>query len=66
MTINLLKELLTTRRIANLRIYVERAIGKIKNYKVLNDIPNKMARVVGQLFFVCAMLCMFDLPLCSK
>ena len=30
-------ELLTTRRIASLRIHIERAIGKIKNLKILND-----------------------------
>ena len=53
------RELLTTRRIASLRIHVERAIGKIKNYKILNDIPNNMARIADQLFFVCAMLCMY-------
>ena len=64
MTINLLKELLlTTRRIASLRIHVERAIGKIKNYKILNDIPNNMARIADQLFFVCAMLCICLTPL---
>ena len=53
-------------QVFHLRINVERAIGKIKNYKILNDIPNNMARVADQLFFVCAMLCMFDTPLCSK
>ena len=36
------RELLTTRRIASLRIHVERAIGRIKNFKILNDIPNNM------------------------
>ena len=60
------RELLTTRRIASLRIHVERAIGKIKNFKILNDIPNNMSRIADQIFFVCAMLCMFDPPLCSK
>ena len=60
------RELLTTRRIASLRIHVERAIGKIKNFKILNDIPNNMARIADQIFFVCAMLSIFDPPLCSK
>ena len=36
------RELTITRRIANLRIHVERAIGRIKNLKILNDIPNYM------------------------
>ena len=46
------RELTTTRRIANLRIHVERAIGRIKNFKLLNDVPNNMARVADQTFFV--------------
>ena len=38
------RELTTTRRIATLRIHVERAIGQIKNFKLLSDIPNKNSR----------------------
>ena len=48
------RELTITRRIANLRIHVECTIGRIKNFKLLNDIPNNMACVVDQIFFVCA------------
>lgn len=59
-------ELLTTRRIASLRIHVERAIGRIKNFRILNDIPNSMARNADQIFYVCAMLSNFNSPLCSK
>ena len=33
-------DLVTTRKIAALRIHVERAIGRVKKYKILNDIPN--------------------------
>ena len=58
-------ELLTTRRIASLRIHVERAIGRIKNYKILNDIPITIARVADQIFYVCAILSVFNPPLCS-
>ena len=53
------RELLTTRRLASLRIHVERAIGKIKNFKILNDIPNNMSRIADQIFFFCEMLCMY-------
>ena len=60
------RELITTRRIASLRIHVERAIGRIKNFKILNDIPNNMARISDQVFYVCAMLCNFYSPLCNK
>ena len=58
-------ELLTTRRIASLRIHVERAIGRIKNYKILNDIPITIARVADQIFYVCAILSVFNPPLCT-
>ena len=46
------KELTTTRRIASLRIHVERAIGRIKNFKILTDVPNCTARVADQVFYV--------------
>lgn len=52
------RELTTTRRIANLRIHVECAIRRIK---LLNDIPNNMARVADQIFFVPN----FHGPLCN-
>ena len=55
-------ELITTRRIAALRIHVERAIGKIKNFKILDGIPNSMNGIVDQIFFVCCMLCNFSTP----
>ena len=59
------REMVTTRRIAALRIHVERAIGRIKNYKILNDIPNCMSRNTDQIFFICCMLCNFSSPLCK-
>ena len=55
-------ELITTRRITALRIHVERAIGKIKNFKILDGIPNSMNGIVDQIFFVCCMLCNFSTP----
>ena len=58
-------ELTTTRRIASLRIHVERAIGRIKSFKILEDIPNNMAKIADQIFFVCAMLSNFRSPLCN-
>ena len=59
------KELTTTRRIATLRIHIERAIGRIKNFKLLSDIPNSMTRIADRIFFVCTMLSNFHSPLCS-
>ena len=53
----------TTRRIASLRIHVERAIERIKNYQIPCNIPNNMHNSVNQLFFVCAVLTNFLPPL---
>ena len=57
---------LTTRRIASLRIHVERAIGEIKKIKSLMIFQIICLGITDQIFFVCAMLCMFDPPLRSK
>ena len=59
-------ELITTRRIAALIIHVERAIGRIKSFKILHDLPNNMNRITDQNFFVCCMLCNVSSPLCNK
>ena len=53
----------TTRRIASVRIHVERAIERIKNCKILHVIPINMHNSVNQLFFVCAVLTNFLPPL---
>ena len=60
------KELTTTHRIATLRIHVERVIRRIRNFKLLSDVSNNMARVVDQMFYVCAMLSNFHGPLCCQ
>lgn len=45
------------RKIASLRIHVERAIGRIKNFTILKGtIPISMARLVNQIVCVCAFL----------
>jgi len=53
----------TTRRIASIRIHVERAIERIKNYQILHNIPNTVHNSVNQTFFVCAILTNFLPPL---
>ena len=59
-------ETITTRRIASLRIHVERAIGRIKNIKLFAcPIPLSMVSVVDQAFYVCCMLTKFQSPLVS-
>ncbi|SMN01557.1 hypothetical protein SPONN_1005 [uncultured Candidatus Thioglobus sp.] len=53
-------EMLETRRIASVRIHVERAIGRVKTFHILaNPIPNTMAAIADQIFFVCSILTNF-------
>ena len=59
------QEMLATRRIATLRIHVERAIERIKNYHILDFIPTTLCKSgpIDMIFFVCAMLTNFMPPL---
>ena len=59
------QEMLATRRIATLRIHVERAIERIKNYHILHFIPTTLCKsgLIDMIFFVCAMLINFLPPL---
>lgn len=48
------------RKIASVRIHVERAIGRIKTFHILQGtIPISMARLTNQIIFVCAFLTNF-------
>ena len=48
------------RKIASLRIHVERAIGRIKSYAILcQELPITMARIINQIVTVCAFLSNF-------
>ena len=49
-----------TRRIASVRIHVERAIGRIKNYRILESVPNSMHNMANQIFYMCAILTNFQ------
>ena len=52
------------RRIASLRIHVERAIGRLKNFNILKGtIPISIARQTNQIVHVCAFLTNFQLAL---
>ena len=53
----------TTRRIASVRIHVERAIERIKNYQILHNVPNSMHNRINQIFFICSILTNFLPPL---
>ena len=55
-----------TVRIAAVRIHVERAIGRIKNYHILDGVlPLSLAPVADQIFTVCCYLTNFLPPLVS-
>ena len=49
------------REIASVRIHVERAIGRIKNYNILKGVlPISMIRIANQIVSVCAWLTNFQ------
>ena len=55
-----------TRRIAELRIHVERCIGRARCYDILNrTIPLTMSSVQNDIVAVCFLLTNFDKPLVS-
>ena len=46
-----------TRDVASVRIHVERAIERVKNYNILTQIiPNSMAEDLNKIWKVCALL----------
>ena len=56
-----------TRRIASVRIHIERAMERIKNYHIIFDkhMSSSLTDLANQLFVVCAKLCNFWPPLCE-
>lgn len=48
-----------THRIALVRVHVERAIGRVKNFKILESVPNSMHNVANQIFYVRALMTNF-------
>ena len=60
------KELITTRRIASLRIHVERAMERIKNFHIFDrPLPSSLTDIADRIFFVCCVLGNFHPPLCN-
>ena len=50
-------EVVQSRRIACTRIHVERAIGRIKEFKILTHVQSTyILPYINEIFFVCAML----------
>ena len=59
-----LEETVSTRKIASARIHVERAIARIKNYRLLHQvIPFSMASDLDKIWGVCSYLTLFLPPL---
>jgi hypothetical protein len=59
------QELVETRRIASLRIHVERAMEQIKNFHIFDrPLPPSFRDTATQAFFICAILTNFNPPLC--
>ena len=55
---------LRTKKVTKLRIHVERAIGRIKEFRIFHPvIPATMWDSINELVYVCAMLCNFSPPL---
>ena len=60
------KEQVETRRIASLRIHVERAMEQIKNFHIFDKpLHSSLSDVANQTFFVCTVLTNFNPSLCS-
>lgn len=61
------EDVIKTQTIASLRIHVERAINKIKNYRIWQGIvPISYFGVVNQMWSICAFMCNLQEPLISS
>ena len=56
-------EIFETRRIASVRIHVERAIERIKNFQILSFLPASLCPFGAQIIFLCSFLTVFMEPL---
>ena len=57
-------DVLLTRKIAHSQIHVERAIGRAKQFRILqHTIPALMWDVINELIYACFMLTNFSPPL---
>lgn len=60
------EDVVRTQQIASVRIHVERAINKMKNFRIWEGVvPLSLFGVVNQMWSVCAFLCNAQDPLIS-
>ena len=60
-------DIIKTKSIARLRIHVERAIGRLKNFHILSTtMPLNLKPVANQIMTVCAFMCNLQKPLVKK
>lgn len=60
------EQVLRTRSIARARIHVERAIGRIKGYSILDFVPQTLLPYASKVWQVCAALTNFQYPLLKE
>ena len=61
------KDEATTRKIASMRVHVERAIARIKTYRILSTVfPLSMAPELNKIWIICAYLTNFMPPLIAN
>ena len=56
-------DLLQTRRVASVRIHVERAIEQMKNYNILSCLPISFMDVADEIWSCCSLLTLCLSPL---
>jgi len=57
-------DVFATKKIARLRVHVERAIGRVKDYRILQGmLPASMWDSISDIIYVCCMLTNFGPPL---
>ena len=55
------RDVLVTKRIAKHRMHIERAIAKIKKFKIVSDkIPNTRLGIINHIWYVVSMLSLFQ------
>ncbi|XP_068696963.1 uncharacterized protein [Montipora foliosa] len=60
-------EVENTQSIASVRIHVERAISRIKMYKIIsNVVPLSLSGLLNQIWTVCGMLLLFQAPIINQ